>query len=223
MGCLSQTILSFIKNWCITNPGYEITILTLDNYKHYVKGLDVESLPNIEFPARISDIIRIHALAQHGGIWADASMLFTSNLDWILQLQQKGGYEFIGYYIGKETVIPTSPVIENWSFACAPGSQLCEDWRAEFMRLQSFPNATAYVNSVLSEGIVPGCCQGIIGSPKYVPCLAYLTQHLAADGKQIKILSISLDGLCDTSVWPLLLSVSGDILVNLVDLILFQH
>lgn len=98
-GCLTPTILSFVATWCRTNPDYEITILTLENYKHYVKGLDLDKLPNVEFAPRASDIVRIHALAQHGGIWLDASLLLTKSLDWILEMQQQGGHEFIGYYI----------------------------------------------------------------------------------------------------------------------------
>jgi hypothetical protein len=34
-------ILSFVRNWCNMNPGYEITIMTLDNYHDYI------SLPDL--------------------------------------------------------------------------------------------------------------------------------------------------------------------------------
>ncbi len=89
-----------------------------------------------KMPQRVSDIARLYAIAEHGGIWADASVLLTRSLDWVLELQvkqlvvgwsmvhlaglqrrimhlqEKDDLEFVGYYLRSDTTIPASPVIE---------------------------------------------------------------------------------------------------------------
>ncbi len=37
-------MLAFLKTWCTHNPGYNITILTLANYKQYISRLDLDTL-----------------------------------------------------------------------------------------------------------------------------------------------------------------------------------
>lgn len=134
-------------------PGYDITILTIKNYKTYIRDLDLDKVKMKDSLARISDMMRLHVLSQQGGFWVDASMLFTESLDWIRDLQQTKKVEFVGFYISSFTSNMTWPMFESWFFACVPGSPLVERWRVEFMRLQDFPSAKLYIKSLRDEGV----------------------------------------------------------------------
>lgn len=61
------------------NPGWDIICLDNDNLRQYI---DVEYIdnPHIESAAK-SDIVRLSILAEHGGIWADATILCFAPLD----------------------------------------------------------------------------------------------------------------------------------------------
>ncbi len=37
--CPPQIVLSFVAVWCKNNPDYEITILTLENYRSHISSL----------------------------------------------------------------------------------------------------------------------------------------------------------------------------------------
>ena len=36
---------------------------------------------------RISDVLRLHALAEHGGIWMDATIVSTASFSWLHSIQ----------------------------------------------------------------------------------------------------------------------------------------
>lgn len=114
----------------------------------------------------------------------------------------QGQYEFIGYYMKPDTTLPTSPVIENWQviectwfslsaaihyflmlpsrfFACIAGSAMCEDWRVEFMRLQTFPNAEAYIKDLIDNGVD----LQKMGNPTYLAMHAAMLKILQKGGK----------------------------------------
>lgn len=65
-----------VESWVINNIDYNINLLTLDNLKKYVDDIDYifDTSKNISNPAK-SDIIRLSILKNHGGVWADATML----------------------------------------------------------------------------------------------------------------------------------------------------
>ncbi|GAX83063.1 hypothetical protein CEUSTIGMA_g10489.t1 [Chlamydomonas eustigma] len=168
-GCIPQIILSFVANWCNANPGYQITIMTLENYHEYLDIEDLQAYYSEEFAQRLSDIARVHAIAKHGGFWVDSSILMTESLDWAVELQTKEKAEFIGYYIKADTTTFSSPVIENWFFGAVPGSRLMEDWRREYMRLQDYQDTQGYLQHLKERNIN----LQRIGSP------VYLAQHSA--------------------------------------------
>ena len=117
--CPPRIVLAFMKTWCQHNPGYELTILTLKNYKvreggateavpvqqvlssscpssyalspscpqSYVSDLDLDKLRIKDSLARISDVLRLHALSEHGGIWMDATIICTASMSWLHSIQ----------------------------------------------------------------------------------------------------------------------------------------
>ena len=64
------------ESWEINNPDWNIEYVTLDNLHKYVHDIDYiyDETKKIESPAK-SDIIRLSLLKNHGGVWADATML----------------------------------------------------------------------------------------------------------------------------------------------------
>ena len=52
-----------------------------------MSGLDLDTLKIKDSLARISDVLRLHALAEHGGIWMDATIICTASLSWVHSIQ----------------------------------------------------------------------------------------------------------------------------------------
>ncbi|GAX82194.1 hypothetical protein CEUSTIGMA_g9622.t1 [Chlamydomonas eustigma] len=182
-GCIPHIILSFISNWCITNPGYKINIITLENYRSYIDIEDLESLRVTGMAQRVSDIARLNVIAKHGGFWVDSSVLFTRNLDWIIDIQKDKKVEFVGYYIKADTTLPSSPIIENWFFAAVPGSEFVSDWHKEYMRLpRQFQHAEDYIQDLVDSGVD----LQLLGDPDYLTQHAALQKVLQKGGKQYR-------------------------------------
>ena len=93
------------KSWEIQNPTWKVEYVTLSNLKQYVTDIDYIYDKTKQFiPQTISDIIRISLLYNHGGVWADATMLCMQPLDgWVndnllfnniwMYYRKKGGAE----------------------------------------------------------------------------------------------------------------------------------
>ena len=158
-----------MATWTKHNPGFKTVLLHTGNLKQYVPDLTDEVLNHPRFndmPQRLADLARIQVLARHGGYWVDASVIMTAPLStW---LNNTASHEYAGFYIQGFT--KTTPVIENWFFACAPGSPFVAKWRDEFLRLKDYASAEEYVQSVRDLGVD---FSGIEGPE-------YLAMHVAA-------------------------------------------
>jgi Capsular polysaccharide synthesis protein len=81
------------ESWKINNPDWNIQYVTLDNLHEYVCDIDYiyDETKKIEPPAK-SDIIRLSLLKNHGGIWADATMLCMQPLSsWVEEAIKPAG------------------------------------------------------------------------------------------------------------------------------------
>jgi hypothetical protein len=75
------------ESWEINNPEWKIHYIDLANLKDYVNDIDYiyDEQKKIS-PQATSDIIRLSLLKNHGGIWADATMLCMQPLDhWVYE------------------------------------------------------------------------------------------------------------------------------------------
>ena len=66
------------ESWKIHNPDYTVVNLDSKTLPHYI---DPGLLKNISDKTGMSDVIRILLLEQHGGVWADSTVLCTKPLD----------------------------------------------------------------------------------------------------------------------------------------------
>jgi hypothetical protein len=181
-----------IESWKKHNPDYEIYVLTKKNYKKYIYGvpeldIDIEKMKHSgDFVARFADYVRCIVLSQHGGFWIDASIICHAPLSWVHATQQESGAEFVGYYIHKGTYLEfmqTSPMIENWFFACVPGSLFMQDWCEEFFRTDEYSTISEYLDDVKKQGVHFNNIHNL-ASPEY------LTMHISAQ----KVLQQPTDG-----------------------------
>lgn len=64
------------RSWEINNPDWKIEYVSLHNLREYVRDIDYIYDENKQIePQAKSDIIRLSLLKNHGGVWADATML----------------------------------------------------------------------------------------------------------------------------------------------------
>ena len=80
---LQQSCINSVKKYA---KGYEIKIITKNNYKEYIDIDDLLGYRSQKFLGKerliiqhFSDIIRMRLLKKYGGIWLDATMLFTDD------------------------------------------------------------------------------------------------------------------------------------------------
>ena len=64
--------------------GHPVILITIDNYQSYI-DIDQEILrkfnEGILFPAILADLIRLKLLAVYGGVWIDATIYLTEDLN----------------------------------------------------------------------------------------------------------------------------------------------
>lgn len=167
---LPKSIKYCMTTWKTHNPDYDITLITNTNLPRYLHGFDISTFRHADSLARISDVVRLHVLARHGGVWMDASMICNRSFNWLEDMLQ--GKEFFGYYMNSFTKTPAYPVIESWFFACIPNSPFVGHWRDTFMKMNKFDTVQAYINALKTAGTDP---QGIPPSLQ-----SYLAIHMAA-------------------------------------------
>lgn len=125
-------------------PDYEINILSFENLRNF--------LPNIpeyrkELPlANYSDLIRLSLLKEYGGIWMDASILLTQNLDWIYKIKEKDKSDVVGFYSDFFTSDWDFPLLESWFIATTVNNKFISNWADEFERCYTSEDPYSYFN-----------------------------------------------------------------------------
>jgi hypothetical protein len=81
------------ESWEINNPGWRINYIDIVNLKDYVNDIDyIYDINKNISPQAKSDIIRLSLLKNHGGVWADATMLCMQPLDhWVYDAVEHAG------------------------------------------------------------------------------------------------------------------------------------
>lgn len=167
-----------IETWKKYNPDYKIIVLNKENVKNYLSKPDLSKAKHVnDIVQRYSDYARVHILAKHGGIWLDSSVICQKPLDWVHDIQNETGVEYIGYFTENMTLPELkekSPVLENWAFFCTPDSKFVKDWRDEMMKYTKHDSYLDYSNEIVEGGVNP---QKIPGAPNNIE---YFGMHLVA-------------------------------------------
>lgn len=84
-----------IASWVQQHPHWEVTILDRNNLSDFVSlGIPEAALAKLSLSHR-SDLIRLHLLAQYGGVWADATTYCMCPLDtWLDACTTSGSFAF---------------------------------------------------------------------------------------------------------------------------------
>jgi len=182
---LPSLIKKCINTWRYHNPTYEIIILNSNNLDQYItNGSKLLSLKrSSDSNARLSDFIRLHVIAENGGVWMDASIICYDSLDNLFYKNCHKPVDFFGYYLPNFTTNYKYPIIESWFFAAPNNSIFLKLWRDEFMKCNDYDHVSEYIQKVRDSGI----------DLQNLSSLEYLTIHVSAqvvlqtgyDSKQI--------------------------------------
>lgn len=149
---LPKAVQLCMESWRRFNPEYEIVLLTKKNFQGYVTiPEDILKHPHFnDSSARFSDLVRLYALEEHGGIWIDASVLVKKPFnEWLFP---KYG-EFSGYYMGSYTIDEKKPVIESWFLAANKNSEFIKLWKKEFLEIANYKDIHKYLESRKQMGV----------------------------------------------------------------------
>jgi hypothetical protein len=175
-----EVVQKCIESWKKHNPDYDVRLLNKNTVSQWVPELKLNELKHNDGPTRESDFTRISILSKYGGFWVDASIIMNESLEPLRRIQSEKGCEMIGYYIDDFTTRPEYPVIENWFFACVPGSSFVQQWRDEFMSLNTHNTVSDYIDSKRKAGVD----LQKISSPDY------LAMHVSAQTVMQKLMSV---------------------------------
>ena len=114
-------------SWEVKNPGWTVTLISQDNLKDYVTGIDYVYRDTIT-PQAKSDIIRLALLQARGGVWADATVLCLQPLDsWVPDAIRPSG---IWMYHGTGGGMNAMEGPASWFIVSKRGSYIVEKWKA---------------------------------------------------------------------------------------------
>lgn len=131
----------------IIHSDYKVIIVNKDNLSSYLQNLP--QINNDLSFANYSDIIRLALLEKYGGIWVDASVLITENLDWILKNEHKT--DVIGFFADFITTNLDFPILENWILATSKNNCFIKDWYHEYLTCYTSDNPKAYYKDIPKE------------------------------------------------------------------------
>ena len=118
------------ESWEINNPDWNIEYVTLDNLHKYVHDIDYfyDKTKKIEPPAQ-SDIIRLSLLKNHGGVWADATMLCMQPLSpWAQEAVKDAG---LWMYHGNGGGMDAKSGPASWFMMSEKDSLIINKWKNE--------------------------------------------------------------------------------------------
>jgi len=116
------------ESWEINNPGWKVEYLTLDNLCEYIHDIDYiyDESKGITSQAK-SDIIRLSLLKNHGGVWADATMLCMQPLDvWAEEAVKPAG---LWMYHGHGGGMHCKSGPASWLIVCESNSLMISKWK----------------------------------------------------------------------------------------------
>ncbi len=82
-----------LESWIINNPDWNVILIDQNNLVNYVNDIDyIYDQNKIISPQAKSDIIRLSLLKNHGGVWADSTLLCMQPLDhWVFDAFKNSG------------------------------------------------------------------------------------------------------------------------------------
>lgn len=141
-----------VDTWRRACPDYTITVLnTRASLKYLPERLHRKHFNSTQ---RYTDFLRLFILAEHGGIWMDASIFMLTSLDdWLHSVRERHSAEVVAYYMRGFTTQPQWPMVESWFIASVPQSLTIQHWRNAFCRTMMFETDQAYLVDVYRQRV----------------------------------------------------------------------
>lgn len=120
-----------IASWRTRNPGWQVNVLDAASVRNYCDLGEVIDLGRKDIPVQmVADLVRLHLLNRHGGVWADATLYCATPLDeWIQQAARSGFFAFARP--GRDRMLSV------WFLASTPGNPLISGWCQRFTEVFS--------------------------------------------------------------------------------------
>ena len=163
------------KNWHQYAPDHAIRVINKNNIDEWIK---LDTIPEYFHrlpPYRQADWLRLQLLAQYGGVWIDASIILTRNLNWVHEILRLEDCEYVGFYIDRFTNRSDKPIVENWFMASIAKSKFITDLALEFNHAIEH-GERSYLKAIADNGKLADIVQ-LIAPAKMQE---YLIMHVAA-------------------------------------------
>ena len=109
------------ESWLLRNPSWHARLLSAQNLASVIKLPSYASESNLPLPA-LSDVIRIHLLARHGGVWADATTWCARPMEeWIDFVTTSGFFAYARPALDRK--------LSSWFLAALPGHYIVKRWK----------------------------------------------------------------------------------------------
>jgi hypothetical protein len=131
------------ESWEIHNPDWKVEYVTLENLSTFVTDIDyIYDKNKYISPQAISDIIRLSLLKNHGGVWADATMLCLQSLHtWVdTAVSPSGIWMYRGFGGGMDINIGPA----SWFIVSLPNGYIISKWKE---KCDIFWNANNYTEN----------------------------------------------------------------------------
>jgi len=112
--------------WEKLNPSHELKVLESEQISEIINQLGINQM--VITPQIKTDLVRLHLLKEHGGVWVDATLLPTMSLDkWLTSDLKRSGF-FAFTSSGAPEL-----VVQSWFLYAAPDNKLINEWLKLFV------------------------------------------------------------------------------------------
>ncbi len=129
-GSLPQEQRAYVESWQAHNPGYAFTLWNESNIDFSIRA--IRDAYTQKKWAKVADIVRLHAVLKHGGIYLDTDFQLFRPLDVLLQHE---------CFFGFQTKEPTPDWVANGAFGAVPGHWFIAQALAAILNVRSLPGA----------------------------------------------------------------------------------
>lgn len=146
-------------------PEYTIRVLDKKTISNYIS---IDELSDEILIAHKSDYIRLKLLQKYGGVWIDASIILTKNLDWLMGKIATG--QVFVFYSDECTLDFEKPITENWFIIADKNNKFISDWLSELKVCFQSNDSDCYYDFIKEN-------KSIMQS---IPNISYLKTYVAA-------------------------------------------
>lgn len=141
------------QSWRLHNPGWMVHLVSLSTVAEYVQDIPyiydkTKTIPH----AAMSDIIRLSLLKNHGGVWADSTMLCMQPLDnWVHTAIVASGFWM---YAGHGGGLPPNEGPASWFIVSFRNRELIRKWKTacdKYWSVRTAPHRYNWMDDLFRE------------------------------------------------------------------------